>query len=279
MTWTRSALAARIADVTSRVRHEGGSPNQAELQIYAHALEDLDPSGAVVVLGMTPELRRLGVERFDRTLAVDHSAEAVELYRDWLPAHLASRETIVCAAWSRLPDLVRSLDRPVQAILGDGVFGNVLGWASQEALLEAIHRVLQPSGRFVTRHASYPVGYDFEVHRAERLLERFRRGELRADEFGFAMRMTGHAALAWDAAEGLLHNRPIFRWSDAARARGELNEQEHGAIERFRFEGDNAIVTQDVWESMLEQAGLGWQKTTLEGRHWYAYYPIYEITP
>jgi len=279
VSWTPRSLRARIADAASRRRFEGGSPDTAELGAYARELEGLDPDGAAVVLGMTPELRALAAGRFASLLTVDASPDAIALYRDWLRPEQRERESVVCAPWCRLAGLVGALGRPVRAVLGDGVFGNVAGRAAHRQLLAAIRGVLAPGGRFVTRHAAYPVDYDFGANTAARLLERFRRGELGAAEMGFAVRMTGHAATAWRRADGRLRNAAVFRWCERARARGELSDAEHAAIQRYHFEGDNTVLPQDAWEALLERAGFRWRKHTLQGRHWYDYYPVYAAEP
>jgi len=279
VSWTPRSLHARIADAASRKRFAGGSPDAAELRAYAGELEGLDPDGAAVVLGMTPELRALAAARFASVLAVDASPDAIALYRDWLPREQRQRESVVCAPWRRLGELVQELHPPVRVVLGDGVFGNVEGGEAHRELLAAIRGALAPGGRFVTRHAAYPTDYDFEANTAARLLEGFRRGELDAAELGFGMRMTGHAAAAWRRADGRLRNAPIFRWCERARARGGISDAEHAAIQRYHFEGDNTVLPQDAWEALLEGAGFRWRKHTLRGRHWYAYYPVYAAEP
>ena len=279
MVWESGSLQSRIEDAPTRRRFSAGCPSDLELQVYERELEGLSEAGVALVLGMTPELRQLAVERFQAVVTIDASQEAIELYRDWLPLPLRRRETIVCGSWSLLADHAAEIEQPICVVLGDGVFGNMIGREAHLNLLTAIGNVMAVGGRLITRHAAYPVGYDFEANTAMRLLEMFRRGQMDEAEFGFAMRMTGHALEAYDPSSGRLQNHVIFRWCNAARSRGELNEQEYAIIHRYYFGGDNCIYSQDIWENLLQQVGFTWQKTTLTGKHWYAYYPLYTCVP
>jgi SAM-dependent methyltransferase len=129
--WDEGTLRLRIADERDRVRHAAGSPDATEIAAYARALGRV-ARGRAVVLGMTPELRRLAARTFAEVVAVDVSSEAIALYGEWLTPAERRGERVVRGDWM---DLERLLDGRVDAVLGDGVFGNLPDAAAHAALL------------------------------------------------------------------------------------------------------------------------------------------------
>jgi hypothetical protein len=270
--WDRSTLETRIADAGSRRRHEGGSPNPEEIARYRELLLDGPRPSRTVVLGMTPELRIMALAASERVVTLEHNRDAISLYRDWTPAADRRREWILRSDWF---DLERLLARPVDAILGDGVFGNILTMDGHRRLLSALRAVLKPDGRIILRQAVCPRGFDPEAHAAQRQIEAFRAGRLSVAEFGFGMRLWGCYAEAYDRTSGLLDNRVVFtRYADR-RADGRLTDGEWNAIQRYYYGGRNMILPQDDWESLLGECGLEFSVRPLTGRAWYSYYPIY----
>lgn len=273
MLWNPATLASRIADVRRRQRHAGGSPNHAEVAGYDAALgHDLDFSGTALVLGMTPELRVLALARFASLITVDCNPHAIELYRDWIEPADQKRETIVQADWFSLPDIVAT---PVSALFGDGVFGNLPDLAAHVRLLDAISAVLSPTGRFATRMAVIPDGFNPTEHCADRLLERYRAREIDYAEFGFGIRLVGHYATCYDPCTFLLDNAKLFGQCDVRHAAGELSDAEHAAIRHYYFGGFNCILPQCAWERALTTGGWKFQLHRCQGKTWYHYYPVY----
>jgi hypothetical protein len=270
VSWDHATLRARIADAPARRRHRAASPDPLEIAAYRSALP-LPLTGPVAVLGMTPELRTLARDVAPHVLAVDRSAEAIEVYGPWLPAD--GHETIVPGDWYDLPQL---LGAPAAAVLGDGVFGNLPDQRAYLALLHRIADALAPTGVLVTRHALIPRTFTPSTDDAGALLDRHRRGLLDADEFGFGIRLLGHHDCCYEPASGRLRNGELFAEVDAARARGDLTPTEHAAIVRYRFGGDNCILGQDRWEALLSEAGFRFHLVPVAGAaDWNRYYPIY----
>jgi hypothetical protein len=273
--WDTAALQARIADHERRVRHPAGSPDAAEIAAYDRGLGG-GARGRAVVLGMTPELRRLATRTFADVVSVDVSSEAIAVYGDWLTPAERTRERVVRAHWLALPHL---LDGSVDAVLGDGVFGNLPDVAAHAELLAVVRGVLAPAGRFVTRHALIPRAFDATPHTQHVLLQRHRAGELDEAEFGFGVRLLGHHDCCYDPSTGSLDNARLFAEVARDHARGLLTDAEHAAIRRYTFAGRNCILGQETWEALLGDAGFAFRTVPLQGRAWYAYYPVFVCAP
>jgi SAM-dependent methyltransferase len=271
VSWDAGALRSRISDATRRRRYEAASPNETELSAYAVALPGAD-AGVAVVLGMTPELRALALQRYESIITLDSSAGAIALYRHWVPAAERARERITEARWEEMGRHVRG---QVDVVVGDGVFGN-LGDAHEYANhLRAIRSILRPGGRLVTRHAVVPRAFDARTHEHSVLLGRYRSGELDPAEFGLGSRLLGHHACCYDPGTGRLDNPKLFSEVDDAHGRGELTTSERAVLRRYYFGGSNCILGQDTWEALLRETGFSVKITALHGRAWYGYYPVY----
>lgn len=278
--WDLEALSARIKDINSHLRHEAGSPNAQEVECYGQILnmglqkrrQSLNKH--VVVLGMTPELRRLAIEIGCRITSVDQSEESIKLYKDWISIDNQVKERIIKADWMSLQD---ALNEPASAILGDGIFGNILSIQKYRELLRVIQRSITNESFLIFRTIMIPRHFTLSDHKAKRLLERFRAGELTEAEFGFGMRIFGSYDIAYESRSFLLDNRLIFdRYKDWIN-KGLLSEKEYTAIRRYYFGGLNLIPPQDIWEKMLTEEGFSFQQHILKGRMWYEYYSIYYI--
>jgi hypothetical protein len=274
--WDRPTLETRIADVGRRQRHEAGSPNPDEVERYRELLLDGPRPQQAVVLGMTPELRVMALSVVERVITVDRNPEAISLYRDWTPEADRGREWIIRADWA---DLSRLVTGPVDAVLGDGVFGNVLTLDGHRRLLNSLREAVGPGGRIILRHAMIPRGFDLELHSAERLLEAFRRGRMKETEFGFGMRLWGCFAKAYDRRTSLLDNRMVFDRYGRWHVDGRLTDGEWKAVQRYYYGGRNMILAQDDWETLLGECRLEYSMRPLTGRAWYAYYPVYSCRP
>ena len=270
--WTRDAFASRIKDAGKRQRFEAGSPNETEIAAYALDLPAAFSMETAVVLGMTPELRHLAGNRFHRVICIDSSAMAINLYKDWVPREHREREEIHQSHWQ---DLLSLLDGPVAAILGDGVFGNMLTLDEHLAMLESIKLALAPYGRFITRKAMIPAGFLPDENDRSNLATQFREGVLDESEFAFGMRLLGHFKCCYDSKTYLLDNRKLFSECEQDLREGKLTEQEHALVRRYYFEGKNCIVPQEVWDRLLAEAGFEFRVHTCHGKAWYQYYKVY----
>jgi hypothetical protein len=274
--WDRPTLETRIADAGRRRRHEAGSPNPDEVARYRELLLNGNRLRRVIVMGMTPELRVMALSVVERVITVDRNPEAISLYRDWTPEADRGREWIIRADWA---DLSRLVTGPVDGVLGDGVFGNVLTLDGHRRLLNSLREVVGPGGRIILRHAMIPRGFDPKSHSAERLLEAFRRGRMNETEFGFGMRLWGCFETAYDRRTSLLDNRMVFNRYGSWHADGRLTDGEWNAVQRYYYGGANMILQQEIWEGLLGECGFRFSLRPLTGRAWYAYYPIYDCRP
>jgi SAM-dependent methyltransferase len=275
--WNLNTLKARIASRTGRSRFEAASPDEPEVQQYRRYL--LDATGAtersrrqVVVLGMTPELRRMAAAVGCRLVSVDSNHDAIRLFRDWMPDDKQGNEEIICCDWSDLPEHLHS---DIAAVLGDGVFGNVLTVAGHTALLQALGRVLRRDGVLIVRQAMIPEAFCMEEHEASHLLESFRAAKISAPDFGMGMRLWGSFGRAYNARTQLLDNGIVFaRYRDWLE-RGKLTVYEYDILMRYYYGGKNMLLPQRDWEALLTGAGFSHVCKPLSGRKWYEYYPIY----
>lgn len=269
--WDTQTLASRIANRLFRKRHEAGAPNPEEVQAYLAALPQ--HTGTAMVLGMTPELRTALLVANWEVVTADRNSQAMNLYRDWVPHDCAGRETLLLTDWLDLPF---RLDKPADAILGDGVFGNLLSVQAHQELLDSLGRCLCPSGVMVFRQALLPDG-PLEVYRAEHLLRAFREGQLDEPGFGLSMRLFGLLEEAYDGRTRLLDNSRVFEiyanWRDV----GRLTSHEYDVVARYYFTGYNSLLPRTLWEDLLRQAGYRWETLKLSGRHWYEWYPLYRL--
>lgn len=272
--WDAEALQARICDAKERTRHPGGSPDEQEISAYAAALPADTDGRAAVVLGMTPELRQLATRHFKKTYAVDASTLSIQTYKDWVDEESRSRETIVHDRWLSLS---RHITDGAAAILGDGVFGNLPDIRGHRQLLTAVRSSLHPGGRFITRKALIPKGFVSSGSDMLALLQQYRRGELDDAEFGFGVRLLGHYSCCYDPQTYILDNAKLFAECEKMWRGNELTDTEYACIRRYYFAGRNCVVTQELWERLLEDAGFSFRVRRCHGKHWYDYYLVYEI--
>lgn len=270
--WTTNALVSRIKDLGKRQRFEAGSPNETEIAAYALDLPTTSSMETAVILGMTPELRLLAANRFHKVICIDRSSRAIDLYRDWAPKENREREEIIHSDWLDLPKLLKT---PVAAILGDGVFGNLLTVDEHLSMLDCVRSALSPHGRFITRNAMIPAGFVPDENDRKNLVKQFRGGVLDDTEFGFGMRLLGHFHCCYDTKTYLLDNKKLFSECEEDLREGKLTEQEHALIRRYYFEGKNCIVPQERWERSLTECGFEFSIHSCRGRAWYQYYKVY----
>lgn len=273
--WASVVLRARIKHFDRRMRHEAGSPDPVEVARYRHFLHALKPSPQgkrVLVLGMTPEIRQMALEQGCQLTSIDSSAAAIELYTDWVTPALMEREDIFLGDWFAIDQIT---PHKADAILGDGIFGNILTIDGHHRLLGKLKEALMPGGVIIMRQALIPHGFKAFHYEAETLLGRYREGSLSESEFGFAMRLWGSYESAYDASTLLLDNRIVFERYQLWAAQSILTAKEHEIINRYYFGGMNMLLPQQVWESCLTEAGLHFQTEPLCGKAWYPYYPLY----
>lgn len=275
--WDKSALLTRIADANSRRRHEAGSPNSEEVDCYRQVLfsglttKDLS-SKQLVILGMTPEIRTMALQTGASLYSIDQSSDAIEMYKNWIPEAYRAKEQIIQDTWW---DAIRKLSEPVHAILGDGIFGNILSQEKHLELLQLLKAHLAKDGMLVFRKAAFPGDFDFEAYSSDKLIEKYRSGSLSDAEFGFSMRLVGNTKDSYNPQSFMLDNSITFQTYHTWMEEGKLTKKEYACICWYYFNGQNMILSQPRWEEMLTNTGCSFSKHQLEGKDWYAYYPIY----
>ncbi len=273
--WDDQALQARIK-LAGKERYAAGSPDTSELAVYraalTRALQGETQDKSVLILGMTPELRQLAAGLGCATVCVDIHPRSIALYRDWLAPEQRCRETVIQGDWLQLP---RFLSQPFDAILGDGLFGNLLTLEAHRRLLDNMRQCLSPGGAVIQRNIFIPHDFDPRDHAAAALLRAFRAGAIGEEEFGFGMRIWGCFDMAYNPDTLLLDNGQVYaifrRWLDS----GMLAPAEYALIHRYYFAGRNLIPGESLWERLLAETGFRFERQPLAGRQWYRYYPIY----
>lgn len=271
--WDRQTYLARIQDQKSRKRYPAASPDEIDIANYETVVKLYSLSGVAIVLGMTPELRALASRYFRRVICAERDSGAIELFREWLDDSARQRESIIQTDWLNLNNHIQE---PVSAILGDGVFGNLSDINEHRQLLLIIRNLLEPHGRFVTRMALIPRGFDPERHKADELIRRFRDGRIDEAEFGFGMRLVGHYGKCYDQKSYILDNSKLYAECAQAHTDGAISRREYEAILRYYYGGNNCIVSQDVWETLLDETGFAYRLHESTGKEWRAYYIVYE---
>lgn len=275
--WDKPALLTRIADPKARIRYEAGSPNTEEIKTYYESLilgfnsEDLT-NKHIFLLGMTPELRTMALEHGAYITSIDKNQDAIDTYTEWVPYEFQANEKIIHASWW---DANKHVKSPVHAILGDGVFGNVLSVEKHMELLQLLKVILAENGILVFRKAMLPNDFEPDSYDANLLIDKYRSGTMSDAEFGFSMRLWGNYKNAYNPQNFLLDNRITFKQYHEWMKEGKLTEFEYGCICHYYFNGLNMILSQHKWEELLKTADLNYTRHQLKGKDWYSYYPIY----
>jgi len=275
--WDKQTILSRIADPLTKVRYEAGSPNVDETEIYRKCIGNIgsfSPSSVtVLVLGMTPEIRSMALKAGFNLISIDKSKEAVETYRGWVPSALSGREKIINAEWSEAKHHVNC---SIYAIMGDGIFGNILSLEKHIELLEVLKRLLSKDSVMVFRKILVPEDIEEKAYDARSLISKYRSGGLTDNEFGFSMRLWGNYTNSYNTRTYLLDNSITFKLYKEWVKKNILSESEYSCIARFYFDGFNLIPPAQKWEEMLRSAGLKFECHRLKGKDWYSYYPIYK---
>ncbi|MFC7447940.1 class I SAM-dependent methyltransferase [Rhodococcus daqingensis] len=268
--WEEATFRARIESGDQQRRFPATSPDGEEIAIYRQAVSGLGGKGHALVLGMTPELRCMAGAEFDRLTAVDASAPAIDIYRDWVGPGIA--EEVVLDDWGTF---LRRHPATFSAVFGDGIFGNVPSGDDCLELVDLIRRALCPGGVFVTRMAVVPPGFRAPDWEFQTLLRRFRDTEIDEAEFSLSARLFGYFEKAYDSTSSMLDNARVFDEIDAAAERLDVTDAELGVLRRSAFRGLNFLPDVPQWEEILTSASLDFGVHPPRGKLWHQYYRIY----
>lgn len=279
--WDINDFEQRTGGGANMVGFEPGTPDDREIAAYqayvGAALEAAEgANGNALVMGMTVRVRQAMHELGLAVTCMDISEGAVNYLRNALPDAFRARETVLNDDWMNLP---AALPGPVSAIVGDGVFSNILSLAQQNVLLGRLRETLVPGGALVTRNFVMAPDFPFDAFDPDRLLARYRAGELNDGEFAHGFRIFGFWNKAFDRETLLLDNKIIFEEIDNWHDDGRISEAEYRVVRQQYFGGLTIMPSQADWEEMLRRNGFTFEMTTLEGRLWYQYGPIYRCTP
>jgi hypothetical protein len=278
--WNEEVYRSRINNASQFLRFEAASPNTDEIEQYrdyaVSIARDNSRQLRALVLGMTPELRCMAARVGFELISADNNPEAIATYQGWLQEPARSQEQIIRGDWTTLGEQISG---GVDVILGDGVFGNILGLDSHRELLQELISLLNPGGSIVLRQALIPRGFPVEDYEAMTLLDKYRAGQLSDGEFGLAMRLWGMSRLAYHPDTCVLDNRIVYDYYESLGQSGGITPAEYEVIRRYHFAGKNMILPQDCWEEVLTSTGLDFEVQPLTGRDWYAYYPVYCCRP
>ncbi|MBW2415705.1 MAG: hypothetical protein JRG76_14460 [Deltaproteobacteria bacterium] len=268
--WRAVDFSARVS--APRQRYPAGSPTGREIEAYRSELDaSLRRSGVdrALVFGMTPELRNLVLESGASLVSVDRCEAAVTAYADWVPT--GASERIVRAEWTS----VDAQDLGVfGAVLGDGVFPNLLSVGLQRDLLRRVQGLLAPGARAIFRQPLLPEDEALQTMSLEKLVGACRRHEMGRSAFGLTARLWGFASKPGVLEDGLLDNALVFELVDKGFARGEIREAEYRAIQCFSYLGKNLFLSEAEWRSLAGSVGFSCRRRELSGELWYQYFPF-----
>ncbi|MEM8750328.1 MAG: hypothetical protein AAGF28_08495 [Pseudomonadota bacterium] len=273
MSWSKRDLQARIAG--NGHRHRAGSPAGREVECYrqnmVRALENAQ-SRRVLVLGMTPELRQAALDARAEIVSMELSQKAIDVYGDWIVSN--GSETIVQDNWLALDPSVHGR---FGAILGDGVFPNLLTQGEQAALMGKLAQCLEPAGRIVMRHPVLPDAQELEDMHWTRLVSKLRNAEICEDAFGLSMRLWGLSQSADVMKDGMVDNAAVFSKIDALLDGGKISADEHQLVHRFRFFGKNLFASMGAFEELAARFDMAVTDHNINEGFWSRYYRMLTI--
>lgn len=274
--WDTKTLMNRLVPGGTDTRYAGGAPDPRETDCYRRCLLSFFPGGLggkrVLVLGMTPELRRMALALGAATHCVDKNSGSIAAYGPLVDARLRKNETTVQCDWL---DMASVVSAPFDAVLGDGVFGNLLSIRDHDRLLKVLEEITSRRRLLLFRKILMPEDVEAAGLTAAQLIGKYRSGLIFGEEFGFSMRLWGDSEASYDHATCILDNRVFFQRCSVWRRRNVITDEEYTWVMRYFYDGLNMVLPREKWERVLADAGLRFERRVLEGRIWYRYYPVY----
>lgn len=266
------AFSSRIDSREKLKRFSAGSPDRQEIDAYASATLTCPDRKTAIVLGMTPEIRKMATGLFDSIISVDNSSQAISIYAEWLTDSEREKESILKTNWFNLKKYISS---QISVIYGDGVFGNLPDIDHHKKLLQLLYEILQETGCLIVRKILIPRNFDPPEESFNQYLHKFRSGIIDHAEFGFGSRILGHYSSCFNPLSYSLDNRKIYAELDDHYKYGRITAEELKAVNRYYFAGNNCILPENVWENLLTENGFSYTIISCSGKDWYRYYKIY----
>lgn len=270
--WGMDMLKKRISGEDNLEGYPPAAPLHEEAVYQLLMRNGLEQSGgnSIFVMGMTVAVRRAANEVSNNVLAIDVNNDAIDLLGPAIDKKY--NEKILAKNWFDLPDF---LEDKADVIAGDGIFCTMGSTSDSIKLLGCLRSILAEHGAMVLRVMVVPENFTIEGMAFNDILADYRSGKLDAPEFGFAMRLWGFLDESYEKNSYMLDCGVAFSKCKKMVATGEMLQDELDVMNRTYYIGKNYVPPINVWEHMLEDAGFKFEKTTLEGKHWFQYFPLY----
>lgn len=270
--WTDRTFTLRTRGDDKRFGYSPSAPDELELKAYVESIGNPKSSHEILVMGMTAGLRESILSAGHRVTCIDNSPDAVSFLSGAVTHCNAEHETILLCDWKEMSSI-----QPQQfsAVVGDGVFG-VLPVDEVPIVLDEIRNIIAADGVMITRMLLIPRDFNFEDNTQDRLIEKYRCGEIRVEAFAMGMRLWANFDEFYDAKAQRFRNEKSFHRLKEIADEGILTEEEYRHITCRYYGGDNYLPYQDEWETLVDNSGFQCTKVELsEAQDWYQYFPIY----
>lgn len=270
--WGMDMLKKRISGEDNLEGYPPAAPlhEESTYQLLMHNGLEQSGGSSLFVMGMTVAVRRAANKVSNNVMAIDVNSDAIELLGPAIDKKY--NEKILEKNWFDLPDF---LEDKADVIAGDGIFCTMGSTSDSIKLLDCLRSILAEHGAMVLRVMVVPETFTTEGMAFNDILSDYRSGKLDDPEFGFAMRLWGFLDEAYEKNSHMLDCGVAFSKCEKMVATGEMLQTELDIMNRTYYIGKNYVPPINVWERMLVDAGFKFEKTTLEGKHWFQYFPLY----
>lgn len=245
-------------------------PSPPEVEIYEKYLRvaiNGQANPKVLILGATPELRDLALRNGCDTVALDFSAEVLEIMGDVMTYKNDAREKRVVGNWLEYQGEEYKFD----AILADASLNNI-PVAATAHFLNKLQTLLNQNGLFITRHlVCLP---DKKIRPAVDIIADYRRGAINQYDMYFGLRFYS------DLSRGCYD--PATKRSDWGcffeafeKAKGLFNQEEYDGIMWQKADVVHTMFTKDEWESLTKEFFDIVAVGRWTGQHFSEFFPVY----
>ena len=228
---------------------------------------------SILVMGMTVVVRRVANQLSKSVTSIDINEDAIQLLTPAIDKK--HNEKIIRANWLELPDVY---GKKADVIAGDGVFCTMQSMSDSISLLKCLKNTLTENGAIVLRVMIVPKTFTIRGMAYNEILEKYRGKEFSGPEFGFAMRLWGFLDESYNPDTYMLDCGVAFARCQEMVKIGAMPAEDFEVMKKTYYTGENFVPPIDVWEDMLHKAGFAFESTTLKGKHWFRYFPLYYCT-